>query len=239
MKKLDRVGEKYTTKEGYKIEIIKYFRDNNCSIKFDNGIIKHNVNFCHIKSGKIRNPYHPSVYNIGYIGEGPYLVSINRKAVKSYNVWNSMLQRCYDKEFQKRQSSYIGCYVVEEWKNYQNFAGWFEKNYVEGFALDKDILVKDNKEYGPNTCCFVPQEINHVFITKNKKKSNYPTGVKKDKNKFSAQISINGKNTYLGVCDTVEEASAMYNYAKMKYIKTLAEKYRGKLSPEVYSNLIN
>jgi hypothetical protein len=239
MKKLNRVGEIYTTKEGYKIEIIEYIKDNNCTIKFENGLIKNNINFAHIKTGKIKNPYHLSVYNNGYIGQGIYPLTINRKAVKSYNVWNSMLQRCYDKEFQKKQNTYIGCYVYEEWKNYQNFAKWFEENYIEGFELDKDILIKENKEYGPNTCCFVPQEINHVFIKKNNKISSYPVGVRKDQNKFSAQISMYGKIVYLGMFSTIEEASIAYNKCKINYINTIIQKYKNKLPKKVYNNLLN
>lgn len=239
MKKLDRVGERYTTKEGYEVEIVEYLRDNNCSIKFENGTIKHNVNFCHIKSGKIRNPYHLSVYGMGYIGEGNYSPTVNRKTVKSYNVWNSMLQRCYDKNFQKRQPTYSGCYVVKEWRNYQNFAKWFEENYVEGFQLDKDIIFKGNKEYGPDTCFFLPQELNHAIIINNQRTSKYPIGVKKDKNVFSAQISINGKNTHLGSFKTVEAASASYISAKLNYIKDIAEKYKSQMPIKLYNILIN
>jgi hypothetical protein len=239
MKKLNRIGEKYITKEGYQIEIIEYIRDNNCTIKFENNIIKSNINFAHIKTGKIKNPYHLSVYNVGYTGEGSYSLTFNRKAVKSYNVWNSMLQRCYDKEFQKKQSTYINCYVDENWKNFQNFAKWFEDNYIEGFQLDKDLLIKNNKKYGPNTCCFIPQELNHAIIKNNNKKSNYPTGVRKDKNKFSAQISMYGKNIYLGMFNTIEEASIVYNKAKIKYINTIIEKYKNKLPQQIYNKLIN
>ncbi len=239
MKKLNRIGERYITKEGYNIEIIKYLKDSDCSVKFDNGLIKHNITFSHIKNGKIKNPYHLSVYGVGYLGVGTYSVSTKRKAVKSYNVWNSMLQRCYDKDFQKKQSSYEKCYVAKNWHNYQNFAEWFNKNYIEGFELDKDILIKGNKIYSPETCCFIPQEINQTFTIIQKKKSNYPPGVRKDKNKFSAQMSTKGKNKYLGMFNTIEEASIEYNLSKEKHIKSLANKYKNTLSSEVYNILIN
>ena len=68
--------------------------------------------------------------------------------------------------------SYKGVEVCEEWYNFQNFAEWCETQKflnakdVKGksYQLDKDILVKGNKIYSPDTCCFVPPEINSLFI---------------------------------------------------------------------------
>ena len=43
---------------------------------------------------------------------------------------------------------------------------WFDNpvnGYKEGYSLDKDILVKGNKIYSPETCCFVPQDVNILF----------------------------------------------------------------------------
>ena len=41
----------------------------------------------------------------------------------------------------------------------------FEQLYLpEG--IDKDILVKGNKVYSPNTCCLVPKNVNNLFIKK-------------------------------------------------------------------------
>ena len=46
---IDRVGEKYLTKEGYEIEIIEYFNKKNMTIKFNNGYKMYNVCFTNIK----------------------------------------------------------------------------------------------------------------------------------------------------------------------------------------------
>lgn len=46
---------------------------------------------------------------------------------------------------------------------FSNFAEWFDKHHVEGWELDKDILVSGNRTYSPETCCFVPHEINVLF----------------------------------------------------------------------------
>ena len=46
-----------------------------------------------------------------------------------------------------------------------------------GWELDKDILVKGNKIYSPDTCCFVPKEVNTVFTKRQSKRGDYPIGV--------------------------------------------------------------
>lgn len=78
-----------------------------------------------------------------------------------------MLNRCCSGKLHKRESTYINCKVCDEWLNFQNFSEWFKNNYyeVEGqrMELDKDILNKGNKIYSPNTCIFVPHNINNLF----------------------------------------------------------------------------
>ena len=56
----------------------------------------------------------------------------------------------------KRNSRLI-CSVCEEWKHFSNFKKWFDENYIEGFDIDKDILIKGNKVYSPEACSFVPR----------------------------------------------------------------------------------
>ena len=76
-------------------------------------------------------------------------------------VWRSMLQRCYMQN--ESQKTYIGCSVVNEWHNFQNFAKWFELNWPKDgglYELDKDIKVKGNKTYGPDFCLFVTKQEN-------------------------------------------------------------------------------
>ena len=43
--------------------------------------------------------------------------------------------------------------------------------------LDKDILIKGNKEYNPNTCCFVDIRLNSLFTKDNAMRGKYPIGV--------------------------------------------------------------
>ena len=90
---LNRVGEKYTTTEGYLIEIVEYEDSKNCSIEFESGYRINNIYFCQVKRGNIRNPFHPTVYGVGYLGVGRHTPSKNRVHSVCYKRWRNMLER--------------------------------------------------------------------------------------------------------------------------------------------------
>jgi len=232
----NKKGEKYTTNEGYEIEIIEYFNNTNCTIQFEDGLQIKDRQYDSIIKGRIKNPYHKSVLNIGFVGIGVYS---SKTHIKIHNTWNSMLKRCYYERYQEKQPTYKGCSVDECWHNFQNFAKWYEENYKEGFQLDKDILVKGNKIYSPKTCCFVPSVINSVFTFRQNYRGKYPIGVSKSGNKYRAEVNINNKHFSLGIFDTIEEAFYAYKVAKEEYIKELAEKYKNKITKPTYIALIN
>lgn len=232
MKRLNRVGEKITTNEGYVIEILEYINSKTITVVFDDAFktIVSGVRYGDIKG--LRNPNHTTHFNKGFLGQGCY----NQKEhIKTYIRWRGMLERCYCETYHKNKPSYKECSIVEEWYNFQNFAQWFNENYIEGFELDKDILVKGNKIYSPETCCFVPQEINVIFTSNDKKRGGYPVGVSLHREgKFQASVSINNKQKYLGLFNTPEEAFQAYKIAKENYIKEVADKWKDLIDPRVY-----
>lgn len=240
----NRVGEKYFTNEGYEIEIIEYMSSENCTIKFNDQLYIRNILYDSIKRGSVKNPYHPSVYGIGYLGEGKYKSKIDGVTTKFYSVWFGVIQRGYCKNFKNRNTSYKECNVNKSWHNFQVFAEWYEKNYkpyMEKWHLDKDILVKSNKIYSPETCCFVPQEINKLFTKSEKTRGDCPIGVKysKRREKYLSSISINKRVIHLGAFGTPQEAFLAYKTAKEAYIKEVANEWKDKISEKVYQALIN
>ena len=96
-----------------------------------------------------------------------------------------MLTRCYSDKYKKKKPTYEDCKVYEELLNFQNFAKWDSENYyeIEGetMCLDKDILVKHNKIYSPETCVYVPNTINVLFTKSDKIRGNTPIGVNEQK----------------------------------------------------------
>lgn len=157
-----------------------------------------------------------------------------------YRKWVGMLERCYSQKYQAKFPTYTNCRACVEWHTLSNFKTFFDENYIEGYVLDKDILVKGNKVYSPETCCFVPQEINKLFITHNRNRGPYPLGVRKDGLSYRAQLNIGSIKKGLGSFPTPESAFLAYKKAKEQYIKELAEKYykEGKITERVYLALL-
>lgn len=159
-----------------------------------------------------------------------------------YKTWCSIMLRATNDKFKKTNNAYQDCSICHDWLTLSNFKQWFEdpiNGYQDGFQIDKDILVKGNKEYAPDKCCFVPREINNAVSIRPKGKSNF-IGAKTNGNKFEATVTRFGKREYLGVFNTPEEAFNAYKIAKEQYIKELAEKYfqEGKITKKVYDALM-
>ena len=142
-----------------KFEVVEYTNSRDVRVRF----LATGYEVCHrlaeVRKGEIKDKLLPSVAGVGYIGEGKYKPSTKNKHTRAYTVWKDMLTRCYSERASVSMPTYTDCTVNEEWYNFQNFARWFETNYIDGYQLDKDIKVKGNRIYGSSTCIFVsPQE---------------------------------------------------------------------------------
>jgi predicted RNase H-like HicB family nuclease len=237
--KLDRVGEKYKTREGDEVEIIEYHSTIEITLIFRDGTITKNNQFSPIKRGTVKNPNTPSVCGVGYMGQGIYSSKNNGKVSKIYETWVNVLKRACGKDYKEKFPTYKDVTVVEEWHNFQTFAKWYEdnwKDYMDNtWHLDKDILIKGNKIYSPETCCFVPHKINTVIQINRTQRGDLPIGVGRKGNKFIAQFTKNGCHTSLGLFDTPEEAFQAYKEAKEVYVKELAEIFKGKIDLRIYN----
>lgn len=164
----------------------------------------------------------------------------DKTADKSYIIWVSMLRRCYSTKSLKDNPTYIGCSVCKEWKLYSKFKIWCDKHYIEGYALDKDIIKKGNKIYSAEYCEFVPIEINSLILKSDNKRGNFPIGVYKNRKKFISGIRMNGKNRYIGSFNTPKDAFQSYKKVKEGYIKQVATEYyaNGKINEKVYQALM-
>lgn len=236
-KRLMYTNDEFFTNEGYKIKIIEYLKNSDYVVQFEDGGIV-TAHGSSIKKGGVKNPNHFSVYGKGFIGYGKYETSYMKEPTIVYIYWKSMLSRCYSSTCLKTQRLYRDCSVVVEWHNFQNFAAWFEENYnpetMQGWHLDKDILIKGNKIYSPETCCFVPREINNLYRVA-KSNSTLPIGVRENRSKFIATLNRN----YLGTFDNAQLASCCYENAKQACVKELAEKWKFFISKEVYKSMHN
>lgn len=242
--KTDRVGEVCISKEGYKLRIKEYTNALNMIVEIvgEDYTYETKATYQEFKKRQICNPYHRSVYGVGYIGVGDYKVSNNRKHNRSYLIWKGMLKRCYDTFSNKNNASYIECTVCDEWHNYQNFAKWYEENYyeIDGeiVSLDKDILVKGNKVYSPETCVFAPQKINTIFIKQ--KTGDLPQGVKKENGRYYVRVvDEHGKRKQVGGFSNIEDAKKCYVEIKQRIIKAYADVYKNIIPQKLYDAMVN
>ena len=248
MSKETRFGETRMMNCGEIAFIVNYACSNDITVQFKTTGELVKTKYSNFKNGSVKSHFTPSVYGVGIIGNEK-TIDENGKTIKSYSVWNSMLKRCYSGKEQKKYPTYKGCCVCEEWLNYSNFKKWYDENYYEienqTMNLDKDILVKNNKIYSPNTCVFVPQNINNLFTKSNKSRGKYPIGVIFNKyvNKYQAHCNTfyNGKRQckYLGSYNNIEEAFNAYKEFKEANIKQVADEYKDKIPNKLYEAMYN
>lgn len=168
---------------------------------------------------------------------------------KEYSMWADMLLRCTDTYWAKAPT-YIGTTCSENFKFYSFFYEWCNSQIGFGnkdengraWSLDKDILVKGNKLYSEDTCCFVPHSLNNLLLNRKNDRGQTPVGVYWDENKrkFRARC-FNGTGTgkALGDFKTPEEAFLAYKIFKESHIKQVAEQHKQKIDIRVYQALIN
>lgn len=243
----DRLGEENINIYGTKMRIVEFINCMDISVEFyEHGFIR-KARYSNFKSGSVKGPYCKSVYGVGYLGEDFYNYKDIRN-LRPYRYWRNMIKRCYCKKAQEKCcKSYIGKTVYDKWHNFSNFYKWYEDNYYEieneKMQLDKDILVKGSKIYGPNTCVFVPGVLNTLFekISIGIQNRTYPLGVNYVKNDkvFVAKLRLGrGKHEQLGRFKTPEEAFYAYKYAKENHIKNMANKYKYAIPEKLYNAMI-
>jgi hypothetical protein len=168
------------------------------------------------------------IYGCG-INDATYVTSpvINGKkhSCPYYRVWNSMLRRCYSLNYQQTRPTYKGCSVCVDWLLFSNFKLWMLQQDWKGKQLDKDLLVRGNKIYSPETCIFVSVEVNSLLNTQEASRGLYKQGVccDKAKGKFLASCNVAGIRKYLGYFNTEEEASKAYRRFKYTHIVSVVQ----------------
>lgn len=169
------------------------------------------------------------IYGIG-INDSAYSVTRteNGKQVYQcpiYNRWKKVIQRCYSKAYHKQHPTYESCTVCKEWLSFSAFRRWiWTQGNTEGKELDKDILFPGNKEYSPNTCMFVLQEINKLVIASDASRGEHPQGVsfEESRGKYTASMNIRNRMQKIGRYNTPLEASLAYNREKAAHITSVA-----------------
>ena len=240
----DCVGKVFKSLNSGDFKIVKYNHAKDVEIQFLKTGYETLAQLGNIRNGKVKDLYAPSVCGVGILGT-KYPSKVNGRNTKEYDLWYSMLRRCYSDNSKKKRPTYEGCEVSDKFKSYEYFYEWCHSQIgfgVEGWHLDKDLLVKGNKVYSEDSCVFLPSEINSLLTKRTASRGEYLIGVSwysKSKT-FIAQVNKNkGKPEHLGYFKTEIEAFNAYKKAKEAFVKEQAEKWKDQIDERAYEALMN
>lgn len=240
-----QVGESFIHPIYGEYHIVELIKGKKAIIEFSNTGFRCEHTISNIRNKRVKDANAPIVCGVGCLGTKKN-VALSPSKTPAYFAWHNMISRCYSEDTKNKRPTYRDCYVCEEWKCFANFKEWFDKQvYFQGWMLDKDILVKGNKEYAPDKCCFVPNEVNALFTKRQNFRSELPIGVqfcnaqRRFKECYKATLSRNDNKSYIGAFNTPEEAFQAYKVAKEAWIKEVADKWKDKIDPRVYEAMYN
>ena len=246
-----RIGEESLNYQNDIMKIIKYNNANDIVVEFqDQYKGKVHTNYYNYRQRSVKNPYHPEVCGVGMVGcKYPVRLPYGNP-IKEYYTWRGILRRCFDKNSKNKNTAYKDVTCCKEWLLYENFYEWLHQqtNFDkwlnnDDWAIDKDILIKGNKIYSPETCCLVPRNVNNLFIRCQNVRGEYPIGVGKQYKNYTAkcQNPFTGKTEPLGTHETIEAAFLTYKKFKESYIKQVAQEEYGKgnITKQCYDAMMN
>lgn len=190
-------------------------------------------------------------FNKKWDNPSSFTVDRVKHILPEYDQWSAMMNRSkVGGKFQARYPTYTNCTCEPSWESYDVWLEWARKQIGflrddtsnRYYSLDKDVLFKGNKHYSPETCVFVPRDINVFLTNRSGDRGEYPIGVylKRGLDKYGSQVSLGkGLQRHLGYFDTPIAAFQAYKVAKEDYAKLLAVKYTGLVDPRVVDALNN
>lgn len=191
-----------------------------------------------VRNGAVKDPNHPNIAGVGFIGEGIYKTIGSDKVC--YQTWLDMIKRCYAPKLERIGIRYGDVNVCESWWNFQNFAPWYYDNFVDGWHVDKDFLVKGSRYYSEDVCVFLPPDLNS-FLTGGLKSGIY---LCKSKKVWVAQcqdgeITASGhkKQTYIGSYLARGDALLAYKAFKLNKLGVLHRRFKGLVPEAVFLNI--
>lgn len=248
--KSERLYQEKLNNQDNLMKIIKYNGASDIIVEFqDDYKARVNSTYGNFKSGSIKNPYYPSICGVGMVGT-KYPSRTSGVQLKEYVAWTGMLDRCFSESQKNIQPTYKDVICCDEWLLYENFYEWIhgQENFerlqnVERWALDKDIFIKGNKVYSPETCCLVPQNVNCLFLKREAERGDYPIGVRYRNYGFIASCHnpFTNKKEELGSYSTPEIAFNVYKNYKEDLIKKVAqiEYDNGNITEKCYEAMMN
>lgn len=143
-----------------------------------------------------------------------------------YIKWQNMLKRCYSRTSKIDDPTYADCVVDPEWQHFSSFIKWVDEQPNRDWVnchLDKDLLVKGNKVYSPNTVVFISRVVNNFINTSDATCGYYWVDHAKSFRAKCANPLSKNQDSHLGYFKTELEAKTAWLKAKCQYAHKLAE----------------
>ena len=185
-----------------------------------------------------------SVFGVG-VNDASYVTTPTVDGVMlwdpAYRAWVNMLQRAYSEIYQDKQPTYIGVTVCRDWHSFSAFRSWWLENYREDWQLDKDLLAPGNRQYGPDSCTYIPSWLNTFTIDSGASRGEFPIGVSLHKPtgryKSRCRNPITGKEHGLGRFTKPEEAYSAWLKCKLQLADQLKPEMDS-IDKRIYPNVV-
>lgn len=160
----------------------------------------------------------------------------------AYRDWRDMVKRVYSEKYLTIRPTYRGAKLHEDWHYFSAFREWWIHNVVDGYQLDKDILVENNRTYSPETCVYIPAWLNTFIIDHRGYRGPWKIGVDLHKRSrmFRAQCRhpLTRAREYLGLYGSEEEAHAAWLTRKLEIAKSLRPEI-DKIDVRLYPRIVS
>lgn len=241
MKKSIHTGDIFNSNDGSSCVVVDSPKGRKALVRFrDSRSHEAWIYKTNLARGELKNPYHPSLCGIGFVGVGDFGSWGKGKVCPVYSRWANMLKRCY--ETGEKHGSYEGCWVSTEWHDLQEFGKWIVSQPLwgrEDCDVDKDLLCTGNKVYSPQSCLLVPSRLNYLLVRPRTSKG-LPVGVSFRGGKYQAKCrDSNSRHATLGTFSCPDEAFAVYRRYKLSVIRSVADEYRSRIDTRLYDALIS
>ena len=222
------VGYDGISKDGHQYKIVKRCGDN-VWIEYSS-----NVHYCRTEPLKMVSVYRNTIKD--WLAptkdfKGCRGFSGSTKS-SEYKIWRGVVIRGTN----SLQESYSHTRISKDFLIFDDFLQWLEKNKIRGdVELDKDLFsFEDFKIYSPETCCFLPREIN-LFLKDRRSKTIYFDGeVYYISNLFGERLP-KAETIFKSQTDCMN----FVNFCMTDKLRILANKYKDQILPHVYSRLLD
>lgn len=215
----NRVGETFHHPKYGEYSIVEYLNCEKVRIRFSRTGYECYSSYNHIQNKEVKDYFHRGKY-----GACKGCSHTDREA---YKTWSNMIYRC------NNSKGYSSASICDEWLDFSVFLSWYDAQYKEShWHLDKDILSNGQGIYSPQTCCFLPPQIN-TFFAKHKKAKGY--SYNKRRKKYESYCRDRGKYVHLGMYEDSHSARLAYLRYKRSLLEELIEPYLDRISVEIYN----